>query len=249
MSDKDVAQPKEPEGPSRENVGAMFDRIAKTYDFLNHLCSFGQDIRWRNKVVRRINQKPCPVILDLASGTADQLIAMVKKTSVERALGIDISYGMLSVGQEKVKRQNLDIHLIQGDAMALPLGDATVDAVSISFGIRNVRETHKGLAEMFRVLKPGGRAFILEFGLPPNILVRSGYLVYFRHILPLIGGLFSGDRAAYKYLNRTVETFPYDGEFCKLMEEAGFKEVSASPLCFGVAFIYEGIKSDDKKAE
>ena len=223
----------------------MFDRIAHRYDLLNRLLSFGTDVRWRKKMAKRLSDKSYPLILDLATGTCDQLISLHKNTSIEKAIGVDRSYGMLEFGQQKIDELKLNdkITLVQGDATALPLKSNEFDAVTISFGIRNVIDVEVGLKEMARILKPGGKCLILEFGLPKNVIIRSSYLFYFRYILPLIGGLISGDSYAYNYLNKTVETFPYGNDFCELMEKSGFKTVSAKPLTFGVAYIYEGVKA------
>lgn len=153
---------------------------------------------------------------------------------------------MLEFGRPKLVKRNLDalITLQKGDATAIPFSDACFDAVTIAFGIRNVNDVRKGLQEMWRILKPGGRAIILEFSLPENRLVRRVYLFYFRNILPRIGGMISGDSYAYRYLNETVESFPYGAEFCRLMEESGFVKVQMTPLTFGIATIYQGDKGN-----
>ena len=221
----------------------MFDRIAHRYDLVNHLLSFGQDILWRRNVARRLCRANKNSILDVATGTADQLIAFCRRhDSVHTAIGIDMSALMLQHGRQKVKRcgQHQRILLIHGDALAIPLQDRSVDATTIVFGIRNVMDVPHALEEMHRVLKQGGHAIILEFSLPENRFLRSLYLFYFRNILPRVGGLISGDSYAYQYLNQTVETFPYGDNFITLMTAAGFARVTATPLTFGVATIYQG---------
>jgi demethylmenaquinone methyltransferase/2-methoxy-6-polyprenyl-1,4-benzoquinol methylase len=231
------------ETPSRANVWQMFDRIAHRYDLLNHLLSFGTDIIWRWRAARRLSDIEDLELADIATGTCDMLLSILKRhKDFKSCVGVDMSAGMLELGQKKVENAGLAdrVQLVRGDAVNLPLADATVNAVTISFGIRNVIDVPAGLREMRRVLRPGGRAVILEFSLPRNGLIRAGYLFYFRNILPLIGGLISGDSYAYNYLNKTVETFPYGDAFLDLMREAGFINVSASQLTFGVASIYVG---------
>ncbi|MCH2174854.1 MAG: bifunctional demethylmenaquinone methyltransferase/2-methoxy-6-polyprenyl-1,4-benzoquinol methylase UbiE [Lentisphaeria bacterium] len=231
------------DGPSRYKVWAMFDRIAGTYDRINRICSFGQDILWRNKVATMVAAGKPEHMVDIATGTADQMIAQFKAApSCKEAIGVDYSLGMLQEGQIKLEKKNLDdrLYMVRGNAMAMPLPDNITDATTISFGIRNVSDVPLGLKEMCRVLKPGGKTFILEFGLPSLFFIRWPYLIYFRYILPYIGGIISGDYEAYAYLNKTVESFPYGKDFVKLMQDAGFKNVKSHSLTFGVAYIYEG---------
>lgn len=231
--------------PSRVNVGSMFDRIAHRYDLLNRLLSFGTDVRWRKRMAKHLPEGASLEILDLATGTADVLISLEKHCPrVKRGTGVDLSFGMLSFGLPKLKALGLAnrFRLVRGDAMALPLPSERYDAVTISFGIRNVLDVPAGLREMCRILKPGGRALVLEFSLPGNALFRAGYLFYFRHVLPRVGALLSGDGGAYRYLNQTVETFPYGENFCALMRNAGFRDVKAFPLTFGIATLYQGDK-------
>jgi len=149
---------------------------------------------------------------------------------------------MLAIGRQKILGQNLgeQLRMVRGDAMCIAFDDARFDAVTIAFGIRNVLDVPEALREMRRVLAPGGRALVLEFSLPRNALLRAGYLFYFRHVLPRVGALISGDSYAYRYLNATVETFPFGEAFCALMRDAGFGEVKAHTLTFGIATIYEG---------
>jgi demethylmenaquinone methyltransferase / 2-methoxy-6-polyprenyl-1,4-benzoquinol methylase len=231
---------------TRRDAWRMFDRIAHRYDLLNHLLSFGTDCYWRARVARQLRDLDVRRFADIATGTADQLLALCHRCpELECAIGIDMSAKMLEFGQEKVvsDRTKAPLLLVHGDALHLPLRDNTVDAVTISFGIRNVVDVVGGLREMHRVLVPGGRAIVLEFSLPSWALFRNLYLFYFRHILPKIGGLISGDSHAYSYLNQTVETFPYGDAFCDLMREAGFATVSAKPLTFGIATMYCGDKA------
>ncbi len=220
----------------------IFDRIAHRYDLLNRTLSLGQDMAWRRRMRRYLPDGASLEVLDLATGTADQLIYLARDGRVASGLGMDLSEKMLEVGREKVARLGLTnrLRLETGDATAIPLASESVDVASISFGIRNVVDVGAALSEMYRVLRPGGRALILEFSLPRFGPLRWVYLKYFRHVLPRVGGWLSGDAQAYRYLNQSVEAFPYGAAFCALMEAAGFSEVSARSLTFGIATIYRG---------
>jgi demethylmenaquinone methyltransferase/2-methoxy-6-polyprenyl-1,4-benzoquinol methylase len=221
----------------------MFDRIAHRYDLLNRLLSFGRDVAWRRRLVTRLPEGEPLAVLDLATGTADVLLTLARECPrVRTGVGADMSGGMLEHGHRKIRERGLDgrFRLVRTDATALGLAPGAFDAVTIAFGIRNVIDVDAGLREMFRVLRPGGRALILEFSLPANRAFRALYLFYFRHVLPRLGGLISGDFAAYRYLNQTVETFPYGDAFARLMRDAGFTRVEAEPLTFGIATLYRG---------
>ena len=231
--------------PSRKDVWKMFDRIAHRYDLLNRMLSCGQDVVWRNKVANHLTDQQNQHILDLATGTGDLLISIFENNDrAKTAIGIDMAEKMLEFGRPKLAKRNLDnaISLQTGDATDIPFAENQFDAVTISFGIRNVNDVNKSLFEMYRVLKKGGRAIILEFSLPQNKLLKRLYLFYFRNILPKIGSLISGDSYAYRYLNQTVESFPYGKEFCDLLNSAGFTAVKMAPLTFGIATIYQGDK-------
>jgi demethylmenaquinone methyltransferase / 2-methoxy-6-polyprenyl-1,4-benzoquinol methylase len=238
--DSSVAKPT----PSRHEVWKMFDRIAHRYDLLNHLLSLNRDKYWRARIASLLTSKSNQEVLDLATGTGDQLVALYQTGKVAKGVGLDLSEKMLEIGRAKLARLKLDANLSlkTGDAGLIPLGDILFDAVTISFGIRNVTDVPSALIEMRRVLRPQGRALILEFSLPRSLVMRKLYLFYFRHILPVLGGMISGDSHAYRYLNQTVETFPYGESFCQLMRAAGFKEVHATPLTLGIATIYQGDK-------
>lgn len=233
--------------PPRKEVWKMFDRIAHRYDFLNRSLSFGQDIAWRRKMRKHLPDRPNLHLLDLATGTADQLIFLANDSRVASGEGSDMSEKMLEIGRRKIEKAGLQerFTLKTGDALQVPADDNSADVVTISFGIRNVESVPEAMQEMMRVVKPGGRALILEFSLPGNRIMRGLYLFYFRHILPRIGGLISGDSYAYRYLNRTVETFPYGEAFCDWMREAGFESVCFRSLTFGIAAIYQGDKPQD----
>lgn len=233
--------------PERNAVWRMFDRISRRYDLLNRLLSFGRDQAWRRALVRGIPSGADLCVVDLATGTADVLVA-ARDTglSLRLGVGVDPSKGMIALGREKIQRlaASPPLHLVRGDACALPLAEAGADAITMAFGIRNVADVDAALREMRRLLRPGGRALILEFSLPENRLVQRVYLLYFRHVLPRIGGLISGDAAAYRYLNQSVEQFPYGAAFCAKMRAAGFVNVSARPMTFGVATVYAGASPD-----
>ncbi len=227
--------------PARQGVWKLFDRIAHRYDLLNRLLSMGCDCWWRRKMVGQFPKKQNLRVLDLATGTGDVLFSIQRRfPKLAMGVGLDMSQGMLAQARQKwMRRENATmLHLVRGDATALTFPDASFDAASISFGIRNVIDTPKGLREIYRVLTPEGRALILEFSLPANALIRRFYLFYFRHILPRIGAWLSGDAYAYTYLNRTVETYPYGDAFCQLLADAGFEKVTAQPLTFGIATLY-----------
>jgi demethylmenaquinone methyltransferase/2-methoxy-6-polyprenyl-1,4-benzoquinol methylase len=232
----------EPEGDRRVEVWQMFDRIAPTYDLVNRLLSFNLDVRWRREVHSHLPKVDDLRLLDLATGTGDQVIAMTRTGGIGSAVGMDMSVEMLAIGREKVAEAGLSevISMENGDATALPFEDDSFDAVTISFGIRNVVHVDKALAEMRRILRPGGRAIILEFSLPRNPVVRLGHLMYLRYVLPLVGGLVSGDWNAYRYLNTTIEAFPYGEAFTAKMRDAGFEQAQANPVTFGIATIYVG---------
>ncbi|KAA3609739.1 MAG: bifunctional demethylmenaquinone methyltransferase/2-methoxy-6-polyprenyl-1,4-benzoquinol methylase UbiE [Calditrichaeota bacterium] len=232
---------------TRKNVWVMFDRIAHRYDLLNRLLSFRQDVAWRNKLTRFLPNRNNLVVLDVATGTGDVLISLLKKSpknKISKSIGIDMAVKMLEFGRPKIKKLNLDdkIELHQGNATDIQFNEGTFDVATISFGIRNVNDLDLGIQNMYRVLKPGGRVLILEFSLPQNILMKKLYLFYFRKILPFIGGAISGDSYAYNYLNQSVESFPYGDKFCEVLQRNGFNNVKYQTLTFGIASIYQGDK-------
>lgn len=230
---------------ARLRAGEMFDRIAPTYDFLNHLLSLGRDFAWRRKVAELLDGGRGLRVADLATGTGDLLIVLLRRhPDLTGAVGLDISEQMLRVFREKLRRAGLAdrAELVRADASATPLPDGTFDAVTMGFGIRNTRDVRTTLREIHRILKPGGKTLILEFSLPKNRVFRWWHLKYLRYGVPLIGAVISGDRQAYRYLNKSIEAFHPPGEFCALMRDAGFIRVSATPLTWGVASIYQGSK-------
>ena len=229
----------------QRQVYSMFDRIASRYDFLNHFLSGGTDIIWRRKLVRMAKSDPNLEVLDVATGTADLAIAFVKKrNNIKNVIGLDMAKEMLAIGDEKLKDMGLTdkVQLKQGDASKLKYKSESFDVLSISFGIRNVAEYERALKEFHRVLKHQGECFILEFSLPSNKIVRVLYLFYFRYILPILAGIVSGSLSAYRYLNKTVESFPHGDAFAEKLTAAGFKDVQQHKLTFGIETIYHAKK-------
>lgn len=223
----------------------MFNAISPQYDQLNRLLSFNLDRGWRRSLGIWLPNRRKLQLLDLATGTGDVIISLLKRSpDIEAACGLDLADEMLKIAEQKVRAAHLSekISLRHGDAQAIPYPDESFDVVTTAFGIRNMPVPEKVLAEMFRVLKKGGRVIILEFSLPQNFILRGLQLFYLRQIIPLIGGAISGNFQAYRYLNQTVEKFPYGEAFCELLEDAGFQIVSAQPLTFGIATIYKGDK-------
>ncbi len=229
--------------PDKSKSPEMFDRIAPRYDLLNRLLSGRRDIAWRSGVATFIKGSGDVRVLDVATGTGDVLLTIFDKCkNASDGVGLDPAPKMLEIAQKKTEEQGLSdkIQYVCGNALNLPFEDNSFDVVTIAFGIRNVTDVDLALKEMMRVLKPNGKVLILEFSLPSNGFLRWCYLKYFRYILPTLGAIISGDKKAYKYLNLTVETFPYGQEFCSIMEKAGFTKVEAKPLTFGIATIYSG---------
>ncbi|MFW7380405.1 MAG: bifunctional demethylmenaquinone methyltransferase/2-methoxy-6-polyprenyl-1,4-benzoquinol methylase UbiE [Oligoflexus sp.] len=222
----------------------LFNAIANRYDFINSVLSLGLHAGWRRKIREQLPQKHPIKVLDLATGTADVALELVKNPRVQKVQGLDLSREMVKIGQQKVAGRKLDhrIELGIGDAQDISFGDCEFDAVTISFGIRNVPDVAKCLRECYRVLKPEGRLLILEFSLPPSRMMRGLHLFYLRRILPKIGRLLSGHQVAYQYLNETIEEFPHSEAFVSLMEQAGFDEASFKRLTFGIVNLYWGEK-------
>lgn len=232
------------EGSKKEQVSAMFDNIAGKYDFLNHFLSLGIDRVWRKRMVEKIKEEQPRKILDVATGTADSAIAIAKELTNAKVTGIDISPGMLAVGRTKIAEQSLidRIELLDGDSENLQFEDATFDAVTVAFGVRNYENLRRGLEEMFRVLKPGGRIVVLEFSRPKVFPLAQLFNVYFKFILPLIGRLTSKDQRAYSYLYESVQAFPDGKDFEKELLAAGFKSTQCEALTFGICSLYLGRK-------
>ncbi len=227
----------------KEQVTKMFDTISKEYDGLNRVISFGIDIKWRKKAVQLVANTNPNIILDIATGTGDLAINLAE-TNAEKIIGLDISEGMLNVGKEKILNKSLQdrIEMVVGDSENLPFEDNTFDAITVGFGIRNFETLEKGLAEILRVLKPGGIFVILETSVPTKTPFKQGYNLYTKNIMPLIGKLFSKDRSAYKYLSDSASVFPYGETLNNILREIGFINVVNRPQTFGVATIYTSSK-------
>lgn len=227
----------------KQQVASMFDNISKKYDLLNHLLSLGIDIIWRKKAIKMLQKDQPKLILDIATGTGDFAIeALVLKP--EKVIGVDISEGMLQEGRKKMKQKKLE-HLIElqlGDSEKLLFQENKFDAVIVSFGVRNFENLEKGLADMYRVLKPGGKTVILEFSKPKKFPMKQGYSFYFKYILPQIGRMISKDHSAYTYLPASVKAFPDGRDFLDILEKVGFKQTQCKTLTFGISSIYTGIK-------
>lgn len=223
----------------------IFDDIASTYDFLNHFLSMGIDIHWRNQLLKYLPKKESINALDLATGTGDVALTLVKNPRVKKVTGLDLSIGMIEVGKKKILKKQLEqkINLMIGDGTRIEAADSSFDLTTISFGIRNFNDPQKSLHEIYRVLRNDGRVMIMEFSIPTNFIIRSIYFFYFRNLLPFVGNIVSKHKDAYTYLNQSVETFPYGEEFLKLMRNAGFKNLKALPLTFGIATLYIGDKN------
>jgi len=223
----------------KEVVREMFDEISPRYDFLNHFLSFGIDRNWRTKVVRIIKMNGSRQILDVATGTGDLAIA-VARTGPEKITGIDISEKMLGVGRKKITGKSLNhiITLQQGDAENIPHPDNSFDAVTVAFGVRNFENLEKGLAEMRRVLRPGGLMLILEFSHPQHFPMKQLYRLYSRYGIPVFGRLISGNRKAYTYLPESVAAFPSGKTFLDILSKTGMVQASQEILSGGIASIY-----------
>ena len=237
---------------SPDRIAGMFDAIAGKYDFLNRLLSAGIDGRWRRRAIRSLQLTGRERVLDLCTGTADLAIAArTARPPAASVVGIDFSGGMLGVARVKLRRHHLEksVALVRGDATRTPLADRVADAVTIAFGIRNVENVEAACAEIRRVLRPGGRLAILEFAMPTMRGVRPAYLWYFNRVLPRIGRLVSRHGAAYGYLPASVGAFTPPEDFVNVLRQAGFTEVAAVPLTFGIVFLYTARKGSHRRAE
>lgn len=234
--------PYSPDGSKREQVERMFDNISPKYDLLNRMLSMGIDQGWRRRVMRLVAQEPVEHLLDVATGTADLAILASKK--VPRVTGVDISEGMLGHGRTKVADRGLSERVVlqRADSAALPFPDGSFDAVTVAFGVRNFEQLELGISEMRRVLKPGGRLFVLEFSKPQHTPFRQLFRFYFHNVMPFIGKLVSRDDAAYTYLPKSVDAFPEGPAFLEMMRATGLREVRSESLTGGVATLYIGRK-------
>ena len=232
----------------KQHIGQLFDRIAATYDGLNHGLSLNIDRLWRKKTVALMS--PAKQVLDVAIGTADLTIEMLKRGKAEHVTGLDLSEQMMALGKLKVERMNGEglsvsgerVHFVHDNAQHMPFDDASFDGVTCAFGCRNFQNLDEGLKEMYRVLKPGGQVTILEFSYPTGRYIRALYDFYFTHVLPGIGRLISRDKTAYTYLNKSVKSFCWGEAFLQHLHDAGFTNEHHEPLTFGIATIYTAQK-------
>lgn len=236
-------KPYNEQGSKKEQVANMFNNIAHKYDFLNRSLSMGIDIIWRKKAIAQLKELKPKTILDVATGTGDVALEAMS-LNPERITGIDISVGMLELGRQKVAKRNLSqkIELLEGDSENLPFADNNFDAVTVAFGVRNFENLLKGLTEINRVLRPGGKLVVLEFSQPRSFPIKQLYWFYFNNILPLFGKMLSKDDSAYTYLPESVKVFPDGAQFLSVMKQAGFAESRQKTLTFGIASIYTGTK-------
>lgn len=227
---------------SPDRIAGMFDAIAPRYDLLNRVLSAGIDQRWRARAVRSLGLTGRETLVDVCAGTADVALEAVGAGphGAARAVGVDFAGAMLALGLKKVVARGMTdrVTLVRGDALQLPVATGSADAATVAFGIRNVSDTAKGCAELARVLRPGGRLAILEFGVPRVPGLGALYQWYFSTVLPRMGRLVSGHSAAYSYLPASVGSFTPPAEFARMLEGAGFVDVRADPLTFGIVYLY-----------
>lgn len=245
MATSDIVKPyKDNKAGKKQQVADMFDNISGTYDFLNHFMSLGIDIVWRKKAIRLLKQSNPQHLLDVATGTGDFALEAIKLLNPAKVIGVDISQGMLDVAREKIAKKGLEsrFEVQLGDSEQLLFEDDTFDAVTVAFGVRNFENLERGLADICRVLKPGGKAVILEFSNPQTFPVKQLYHFYFNRITPFIGKLFSKDSSAYGYLPESVARFPDGKAFTGMLQRVGFQKTECYPQTFGICTIYVGTK-------
>ncbi len=228
----------------KKQVEKMFDKIAFRYDFLNRFLSAGIDVRWRKKAISELISVQPKNILDVATGTGDFAITSYRILKPQKITGIDISEGMLDIGRKKIEKYGLQSHirLLNGDSEAILFRDASFDAVTVAFGVRNFENLEKGLSEIYRVLKPGGKLIVLEFSKPSLPVIRNLYNFYMRFITPKVGKLISKNNDAYQYLNNSVQQFPERETFIHILNQLGYRHSFYKTLSLGICTIYCGEK-------
>jgi demethylmenaquinone methyltransferase/2-methoxy-6-polyprenyl-1,4-benzoquinol methylase len=239
----ETVKPYNTDKSKKEEVAQMFNNISARYDFLNHFLSLGIDHIWRKKAVNKLREIQPKRILDLATGTGDFAIALLKLNPTQ-IIGMDISSGMLDVGKNKMKAKNVS-HIIDmqlGDSENMPFEDGYFDAVTVGFGVRNYENLEKGLTEMLRVTRSGGKIVILEFSKPKRFPIKQAFGFYSRFIIPFFGKRISKDEKAYAYLPESVAAFPEGKAFTDILSKLGYKQVDATLVSGGIATIYSGIK-------
>ncbi|WP_289048159.1 bifunctional demethylmenaquinone methyltransferase/2-methoxy-6-polyprenyl-1,4-benzoquinol methylase UbiE [uncultured Carboxylicivirga sp.] len=241
-----TVKPYTAEGSKKKQVAGMFNNIAPKYDFLNHFLSMGIDKIWRKRAINLLKDIEQPLILDVATGTGDLALEANRRLGC-KVVGVDISVEMLKVAEEKIKKRNLEnvISVQEGDSENLPFENDSFDAVMVAFGVRNFENLNKGLSDMARTLKPGGKMVVLEFSKPVYFPFKQLYMFYFRYILPWLGGIISKDKAAYTYLPESVLTFPDGKRFDDELAKAGMTPLKRFKQTMGIATIY----LSEKKAQ
>lgn len=231
-------------GSKKSQVAEMFDKIAFRYDFLNRFLSGGIDIYWRKRAIAELKSIKPKLVLDVATGTADVALLLHKYLGPEKIIGIDISEGMLEHGRQKVEKQKLKskIELLAGDSEAIKFPNNTFDAITVAFGVRNFENLEKGLAEMLRVLKPGGKLVVLEFSKPKQRVFKGLYNVYMNVIAPQAGKWFTQNKKAYQYLTKSVNAFPDGHDFLHILKQTGYTDTYLKSLSLGICTIYCGRK-------
>ena len=227
----------------KQEVAEMFDNISARYDFLNHFLSLGIDKIWRRKAINQLRSTPVKKLIDIATGTGDFAIAALK-LNPEEVIGLDISAGMLAVGEQKMIKNKVDsiIKMQLGDSENIPYDSNYFDALTVGFGVRNFENLELGLAEMLRVLKPGGKAVILEFSKPKRFPIKQIFGFYSRYFIPFFGKRISKDAQAYSYLPESVAAFPEGKDFEEILHKIGYKNIESTLVSGGIATIYAGIK-------
>lgn len=244
MTSKTVTPYRDDKTGKKQQVASMFNKISGTYDFLNHFLSLGIDIIWRKKAINLLKDAQPKLILDVATGTGDFAFEAIRKLNPDSVIGVDISAGMLTVAKEKIAKRNLQhkFEVVLGDSEGLPFNNETFDAVTVAFGVRNFEHLERGLRDMCRVLKPGGKAVILEFSNPRVFPVKQLYNIYSKTLMPFFGRMFSKDKNAYSYLPESVTQFPDGERFTSILKKAGFTDTICKPQTFGICTIYVGVK-------
>lgn len=232
------------DGGKKEQVADMFNNISKTYDMLNRVMTMGIDTIWRKKAIRSLESLKPQLMLDVATGTGDFALESIRILNPKKIIGVDISQGMLDVAQEKINKKGLQaqFEVLLGDSEMLPFEDNTFDAVTVAFGVRNFENLEKGLGDILRVLKPGGKAIVLELSNPKSFPIKQFYQFYFHKVTPAIGKLISKDASAYSYLPESVAKFPDGARFAEITTNLGFVETRVRPQTFGFCTIYECTK-------
>lgn len=243
MTMNKVVKPYNTDKSKKEEVAQMFNNIAANYDFLNHFLSLGIDHLWRKRAVKELKAVQPKRILDIATGTGDFAIANLK-LQPNQVVGLDISEGMLEVGRQKMKKKGVDniVSMILGDSEDLPFEDNYFDGLTVGFGVRNFENLEKGLGEMLRVIRPGGKAVILEFSKPKVFPVKQAFGLYSKYFIPFFGKRISKDEKAYAYLPESVAAFPEGKDFEAVLAKVGYKQINSIPVSGGIATIYTGIK-------